>query len=144
MLCYMIHTCRTNGLHSWECGNLQTTIENTSVQRCIYQLTLWISTSILWQWNVMRLWACLWKGRNIKWQYYYYYYYYTTLKSSWWKLLLKKYPMGNTNQTPTNNHLSNILWIHVFFRVTIIRSTSRQCDRDSKDYILFQDLFFGA
>ena len=29
------------------------------VQRCIYQLTMWISTSILWQWNVMRLWACL-------------------------------------------------------------------------------------
>ena len=36
--------------------------DNSSVQRCIYQLwqlTMWISTSIHWQWNVMRLWACL-------------------------------------------------------------------------------------
>ena len=32
---------------SWECGNLQTTTENTSVQRCIYQITMWLSTSIL-------------------------------------------------------------------------------------------------
>ena len=32
---------------SWECGNLQTTTENTSVLRCIYQITMWISTSIL-------------------------------------------------------------------------------------------------
>ena len=31
----------------------------TFVPRCIYQLTMWISTSIRWQWNEMRLWACL-------------------------------------------------------------------------------------
>ena len=31
---------------SWECGNLQTTIENTSVQRCIYQIILRIPTYI--------------------------------------------------------------------------------------------------
>ena len=61
-----------NVMHPWACLygkgaisndniiiNLQTTTENTFVQICIYQLTMGISTSILWQWNVMRLWASL-------------------------------------------------------------------------------------
>ena len=39
-----------SGFPRWECGNLQTTTVNTSVQRCIYQITMWISTSILRQW----------------------------------------------------------------------------------------------
>ena len=38
---------------------LQTTKENTSVQRCIYQITMWIPISI--ELNVMRLWACLYE-----------------------------------------------------------------------------------
>ena len=43
-----------------ECGNLQTTMQNTSVQ--IYQITIWIiPTSIHWQCNEMRLWACLYR-----------------------------------------------------------------------------------